>query len=141
MNRGIRGNSFGLLLIIPCFVLAVIGYSSAAEKKAKFTSKTVTFIVPTSPGGGFDTDARLLAPFLQKYLPGQPNIIVKNFPGGAWRLGITELYKSHPDGSAICIFNIPGNVVDQISGLAVRFNESRLDWQYYRDLHGDRFIT
>ncbi len=45
--------------------------------------KKVTFIVPYKEGGGTDTMARIFQPFLQKYLPGNPTVIVLNQPGGA----------------------------------------------------------
>lgn len=91
---------------------------AAAPKEAKveFPSRDITFVVPVTPGGGFDTNARILAPFLKKYLPGQPNVVVKNVPGGEWRLGIMEMYKAQPDGHTIAIFNIPGNIVSQLTG-------------------------
>ena len=38
-----------------------------------------------------------------------------------------EMYKSKPDGSTVCIFNIPGNVVDQISGLA-QYDLAKVAW-------------
>ncbi len=118
----------GVLVLLTIFVgMAVVATITADAAKIKFTGKTITFIVPTSPGGGFDTNARLLAPFLKKYLPDQPNVVVKNVPGAAWRLGIMEMYKSKPDGSVVCIFNIPGNVVDQVSGLA-QYDLTKVAW-------------
>jgi tripartite-type tricarboxylate transporter receptor subunit TctC len=52
---------------------------------AAFTlkDKKVTFIVPYKEGGGTDTMSRIFQPFLQKYLPGNPTILVLNQPGGA----------------------------------------------------------
>lgn len=93
----------------------------------KFPTKDITFIVPVSPGGGYDTNARILAPFLKKYLPGQPNVVVKNVPGGEWRLGIMEMYKSPPDGHTICTFNIPGNVIGQVTGQA-EYDLNKVAW-------------
>ncbi len=99
-------------------VLLQTGPAGAAAAKGKFPSANITFIVPVTPGGGFDTNARLIAPFLKKYLPGQPNVVIKNVPGGEWRLGIMEMYKSKPDGHTICIFNLPGNLIGQLTQLA-----------------------
>jgi tripartite-type tricarboxylate transporter receptor subunit TctC len=45
--------------------------------------KKVTFIVPYKEGGGTDTMSRVFQPFLQKYLPGNPTVLVLNQPGGA----------------------------------------------------------
>jgi tripartite-type tricarboxylate transporter receptor subunit TctC len=43
--------------------------------------KTVTFLVGSRPGGSTDVTARLIAPYLAKYLPGKPVIVVQNMPG------------------------------------------------------------
>ena len=45
-----------------------------------YEGKTIRLIVGTSPGGGFDSYARLLARHLPKHIPGAPTIVV---PRGA----------------------------------------------------------
>ncbi|HEU5348476.1 MAG TPA: hypothetical protein VFU63_07665, partial [Ktedonobacterales bacterium] len=58
------------------------GGSTSAQTPAQFyKGKTVQIIVPYSPGGGYDQWARLLAPYLQKYL-GAGKVEVVNAPGG-----------------------------------------------------------
>jgi tripartite-type tricarboxylate transporter receptor subunit TctC len=52
------------------------------SKPIDFKGKTVTIIVGSSPGGGWDTEARSTALTLQKILPGEPRVIVQNVPGG-----------------------------------------------------------
>jgi tripartite-type tricarboxylate transporter receptor subunit TctC len=42
----------------------------------------VTFYVGLSPGGGYDLNARLVARYIGRYIPGQPQVIVRNMPGG-----------------------------------------------------------
>src|ERR1700754_923622 len=46
-----------------------------------FKDKQVTFYVGLSPGGGYDLNARLVARYIGRYIPGQPQVIVKNMPG------------------------------------------------------------
>lgn len=92
-----------------------------------FPTKDITFIIPVSPGGGFDTNARILAPYLKKYLPGNPNVVPQNVPGGEWRLGIMQMLKSPPDGSTISIFNIPGNVLGQVTNTA-EYDLNKVPW-------------
>jgi tripartite-type tricarboxylate transporter receptor subunit TctC len=55
---------------------------AAAQEADFFKGKTVTVYVGLTPGGGYDTNARLLAKYIGKYLPGNPNVIVQNMPGG-----------------------------------------------------------
>ncbi|MCL4440088.1 MAG: tripartite tricarboxylate transporter substrate binding protein [Firmicutes bacterium] len=101
--------------------------AQAASQKVDYPAKDITFIVPVSPGGGFDTLARALAPFLREYLPNKPNIIVKNVPGGGWAIGINEVYNARPDGYVIGFFNIPSNVISQVLGMA-KYDLLKIVW-------------
>lgn len=84
--------------------------SAAADCEGGFPSKDVTIIVPYSPGGGFDTWARLVAPFMSKYLPNNPNVLVENKSGAGGLVGVTEAYGSPADGYTIAITE-PGILV------------------------------
>src|SRR5262245_17031196 len=65
-------------------ILSVLGASIVlADDAADFKGKTVTVIVGSEVGGGTDAAARLIALHLQKYLPGQPNVVVQNVPGAS----------------------------------------------------------
>jgi len=62
---------------------AVAANTSAAQTPAEFfKDKQITFYVGLSPGGGYDLNARLVAKYIGRYIPGQPQVIVKNMPGG-----------------------------------------------------------
>lgn len=67
-------------------VLAVVAAAAApafAQSPAEFfKDKTVTFYVGLSAGGGYDVNARLVARHIGKYIPGNPQVIVRNMPGG-----------------------------------------------------------
>src|SRR5262245_55728155 len=53
-----------------------------AQTPAEFyKDKQVPFHVGLSPGGGYDLNARLVARYIGRYIPGQPQVIVKNMPG------------------------------------------------------------
>ena len=81
---------------------------------AKYPEKTITFIIPYKPGGGFDTYVRALAPILEKRLG--VTVVPKNMPGAGGRKGATYLYKSKPDGYRISIMNLPGKAIAAIQG-------------------------
>jgi tripartite-type tricarboxylate transporter receptor subunit TctC len=62
---------------------AAASQTAFAQSPAEFyKDKTVTFYVGLSPGGGYDLNARLVAKYIGRYIPGQPDVIVKNMPGG-----------------------------------------------------------
>ena len=60
---------------------ALAALPAAAQNADFFKGKTVTIYVGLSPGGGYDTNARVLAKYLGRYLPGNPAVIVQNMPG------------------------------------------------------------
>jgi len=75
-----------MLRVIKCFLaLSPLATSQAfADAVSDFyKGRNIDFIVGAAAGGGFDQTARPMAPFLSKYLPGKPSVVVRNMPGGA----------------------------------------------------------
>ena len=68
------------------------------DAAAYFGGRTITVIVGSSPGGGFDTAARTFASIAPRYIPGSPNVVVENRPGSGQLLGLQTLMRSEPDG-------------------------------------------
>jgi tripartite-type tricarboxylate transporter receptor subunit TctC len=70
---------------------------------AFYGGRTVPIIIGYPPGGSYDIYARLAAAHMGKYIPGHPNLIVQNKPGG---IGVMRsFYETAPkDGSTFGIF-------------------------------------
>ncbi len=101
--------------------------SAAAADMAQFRGKTITYIVSTSPGGGYDTYGRLIARYLQKYLPGS-RVVVRNVPGAGHIVGANTIYAAKPDGLTIGMFNT-GLIYDQlIKRQGVLFDLAKFSW-------------
>ena len=93
-----------------------------------YKGKTVKFIVPFNPGGGFDSYARLVAPFLEKEL-GAKRVLVENIPGGGSIKGTNQFYTSEPDGLTISIVNLLGIIPAQLTGReGVKFDLNKMNW-------------
>ena len=75
---------------------AVAIAASSAVAQDAFPSKPVQFIVPTGPGGGTDTIARLLARHLGERQKWQ--VVVVNRLGAGTRLANESVAKAAPDG-------------------------------------------
>ncbi|MFZ5646954.1 MAG: Bug family tripartite tricarboxylate transporter substrate binding protein [Bacillota bacterium] len=103
------------------------GGQGGKDKAGGFPQKEITFIVPYSPGGGYDTVSRLIAPYMKKYLPNQVNVIVKNVPGGECKIGYMEMWKAKPDGYTIGIVNMPGAVTHQLLKTA-EYDLNKFTW-------------
>jgi tripartite-type tricarboxylate transporter receptor subunit TctC len=101
--------------------------SAQAADMNQFSGKTITYIVATGPGGGYDTYGRLIARYLQKYLPGS-RIIVRNVPGAGHIVGANTIYAAKADGLTIGMFNT-GLIYDQlIKRQGVLFDLSKFSW-------------
>jgi tripartite-type tricarboxylate transporter receptor subunit TctC len=108
--------------------MGMLAPSAQAQTGAEFyKGKTVTYIVSTSPGGGYDLYGRLIAEFMQRYLPGS-TFVVKNLPGAGHLVGTNTIYASKPDGLTIGTFNT-GLIYNQLIGLdGVKFDLNKMSW-------------
>jgi tripartite-type tricarboxylate transporter receptor subunit TctC len=105
----------------------VISPSLAQTGADFFKGKTVTYIVATAPGGGYDLYGRLIADYMQKYLPGS-TFVVKNVPGAGHLVGTNTIYASKADGLTIGTFNT-GLIYSQLIGRdGVRFDLTKMSW-------------
>ena len=69
-----------------------------------FNRKTIRIIVGFSPGGGYDTFARLMAASLSNNIPGNPRFVVQNLTGsGGERIFRPTLVNSDPDGYTVAV--------------------------------------
>lgn len=107
--------------------LALAGQASAQNGAEFFRGKTVSYIVPTAAGGGYDLYGRLVSEFMPKYLPGS-TFVVKNMPGAAHVLGTNTLYASRADGLTIGTFNMGLLHAQIIGSAAIKFDLRRMSW-------------
>jgi tripartite-type tricarboxylate transporter receptor subunit TctC len=84
-------------------IMALSGTAQAQDAVAEFyKGKQVTISVGSSPGGGYDTYARLISRFLGRHIPGAPSVLVNNMPGAGGNVLANQLYTVGPkDGTAI----------------------------------------
>lgn len=86
----------------------------------------IDIYVAASPGGGFDTMARTIAPYLEDALPGT-RVTVRNVPGGNGEIFKNHVLSADPTGTSIGIFNIPGMVVPQVVG-DDKYDLTKVEW-------------
>jgi tripartite-type tricarboxylate transporter receptor subunit TctC len=110
----------------------VAGGSRAAESAAGFyRGRTVTIIVPATPGGINDLSARLVARHLGRFVPGAPNIVTENREEGGG-LALANRFANAPaaerDGATIAILQrgIPQLAIQ--GDRAAKFDPLKLNW-------------
>jgi len=83
-----------------------------------FPNQPINLIVSYSAGGGTDTSARILQPYLEKELGVTVNIL--NKPGGGGWVGWSELAHAKPDGYTMGYINSPNIVSGYLNPSAKR---------------------
>lgn len=87
--------------------LALTAGALAMPVKAQpvdFKGKTIEWIIPFGLGGGSDVMARFIAPYLSKYLPGNPTVVLVNVAGGGSTTGANRFAaNAKPDGLMMLI--------------------------------------
>jgi tripartite-type tricarboxylate transporter receptor subunit TctC len=67
-----------------------------------YRGKTVSFVVSSSPGGGYDALTRAVARFMGRHIPGNPSVVVRNMPGAGGIVATDFIAKVAPrDGLTI----------------------------------------
>jgi tripartite-type tricarboxylate transporter receptor subunit TctC len=86
---------------------SLLGAIPAAAQTVEqfYQGKTMTLMIGHPPGGSYDLYARLAASHIKRFIPGRPNIIVENRPGGGGIRAVTQFYaQSARDGSVMGLF-------------------------------------
>src|ERR1700754_851222 len=114
-----------LLIAVTSCCAIVAAPAMAQEGAAFYKGKTVTYVVATSPGGGYDFYGRLVARYMQPALP-ESTFVIKNVPGAGHIVGANFIYAAKPDGLTIGTFNT-GLIYAQIAkGPGVKFDLGRM---------------
>jgi tripartite-type tricarboxylate transporter receptor subunit TctC len=84
--------------------LGVILAGAPARAEDFYAGKTITLTTHSSPGGQYDSYSRLLARFIGKYIPGNPNVVVVNRVGAGGLLAVNQAGTTAPrDGTFLTL--------------------------------------
>jgi tripartite-type tricarboxylate transporter receptor subunit TctC len=90
----------GLAALFSAYGFFWPGFSQA--QTTYYQGKTLTILRGGSPGGYGDLQARALIPYLKKYIPGEPTIVIEHKQGAAGRTAVNHIYSAaKPDGLTI----------------------------------------
>jgi tripartite-type tricarboxylate transporter receptor subunit TctC len=106
-KRGVRMRKSvcrALALSLCAFAPLVAGAEDA------WPARAIKFVVPSSPSGGTDLYARLLATALAE--PFKQQVVIENRPGGAGNIGAVAVAKAAPDGYTFLVSGNPSLVIN-----------------------------
>ncbi|MDP2378384.1 tripartite tricarboxylate transporter substrate binding protein [Reyranella sp.] len=109
--------AFAVLAATLAFAGSAASQTQTAQKSAFHPTKTVTIIVPYSPGGGTDAVGRLMAKALEE-MWGQ-TVLIDNRTGGSGSVGATIVARAAPDGHTMVL---------AVSGIAINAHLMKLPY-------------
>jgi tripartite-type tricarboxylate transporter receptor subunit TctC len=111
-------------------VNAVNAPPAVAQSVADFyRGKQITFMVGSSPGGGYDAIARLVARHIVNHVPGNPGVVVQNTPGGGSLTMSNRIYRVAPQDGTVVGLVQRGVLLAQLTKQSnVQFDITKLHW-------------
>ena len=96
--------------------LMVPGLASAADADVAkhFKNKTVTVLIPYGPGGTYDKYGQTFTRHMDKYIPGEPTMIVQHMPGAGGVKAMNYAYNVMPKNGLNMITPLDNTVVNQL---------------------------
>jgi len=117
-----------LAVIAASAIFAGAGYVAPAFAQTSFEGKTIRIAVNFAAGGPADLRCRQFAPYIAKYAPGNPTIIVENRADAAGMVGANSLFNAaKPDGLTIG-FLVGITTQGLIGGDSIKFDPAKFRW-------------
>jgi len=117
-------------LVAALAALLLCAVACAAQSVESFyKGRTVTIVVPTSPGGNFDLNARLVARHIGRFIPGGPSVVVQNMPGAGGLLLANQFMNGRDrDGLTIGVMERGAPQMAYEGDANARFDPLKFTW-------------
>ena len=123
--------------------LPVISSAALADAVADFyKGKQIRMVVRTTPGGDYDQYSRLLARFMGKHIPGNPQFVVVNMPGGGGITAANYMAQVAPrDGTVVGIVS-QGLAADQALGMSPQLKADLREFNWIANVvHSNQLLV
>jgi tripartite-type tricarboxylate transporter receptor subunit TctC len=114
----------------PLLAVVVGAYQPTTGVAADFYSgKTLILTASSDPGAGYDSYVRLLGRHIARHIPGTPNIVVQNEPGGGG-LRVAQIIYAIADKDGTKVGNLrASNMLDSIVGIrGAEIDPRKYEW-------------
>jgi len=102
---------FGMMFV--CFLSITATTVFGQDAASFYKGKVLTFVVPYSPGGGYDAYARMIAPMIEK--KSGATVVVRNMEGGETYVAQNSVYRGKADGLTLLILDGMVSTLNQLS--------------------------
>jgi tripartite-type tricarboxylate transporter receptor subunit TctC len=116
-----------MIAILVSMLFLLVAVPAVHAQAPFYQGKTISIVVGTKAGDVYDLYPRMLGPYLTKYIPGNPNIIIQNVPGAASLIAANQVYNvAKPDGLTIGAI-YPALYFEQL----IKRPEVKFDWNKF----------
>jgi len=118
---------------VAVFMFAALLFRANGDVKAQeqpfYQGQSIKIIVGFTSGGFYDRWSRLLARYVPRYIPGNPEMIVQNMPGAGGLIAANHVYSvAKPDGLTLGMLSY-GLYLDQLVGRKeVQYDVRKFNW-------------
>jgi tripartite-type tricarboxylate transporter receptor subunit TctC len=122
--------SSSLVFSLATIALGLSSFATSSGAQDFYRGKSVTLFAGQPPGGGIDSEMRLVGQFFGKHIPGEPTIVPRNMPGaGGMILGNHLFGVARPDGLTLGMPGRSGFVLAPlISAADTKYDLQRFTW-------------
>jgi tripartite-type tricarboxylate transporter receptor subunit TctC len=116
-------------IVFSVFAVSVFLASADAKAQEYYQGQSIKIIVGFTSGGFYDRWSRLLARYVPKYIPGNPEMVVQNMPGAGGLIAANHVYGvAKPDGLTLGMLSY-GIYLDQLVGRKeVQYDVRKYNW-------------
>jgi len=110
---------------------AVAGPAGAQQSLEQFyKGKDVRFVLSAGQGGGYGTYAHAIKPFLEKYVPGHPTLVIQHMQGAGGVVAANWMGNVAPkDGSAIALIHRDAVSTTPLFGAqGIKYDPAKFGW-------------
>jgi tripartite-type tricarboxylate transporter receptor subunit TctC len=125
-------NWLGQVVGASALAIAAVAFAGPADAQSVeqfYKGKNIDLIVGYPPGGSNNVFARFVARHIGKYIPGNPNVVVRNMPGGGSLIAANYVFNIAPkDGTVLAITSPTIPLDEKLGNKVVKYKANQFTW-------------
>jgi tripartite-type tricarboxylate transporter receptor subunit TctC len=103
--------------------------ASAQSVKDFFAQKQrLILLAGTRPGGSYGLYGKIIAPYMSKYIPGNPKIVMNFMPGAGGGKAANYMYNVAPKDGSWMLLSHAISLLEKLRGKGIRFESGKMQW-------------
>ncbi len=107
---------------------------------AFYKGRSITLVIPSSAGGGYDLYGRLVARHIGRFIPGNPAITPSNMAGAAGVVAAQYVYSAGAKDGTVLGELYPNAIMEPLLGDAAKVKYDSLKFNYIGSVNAETFI-